>query len=77
MYTKNGAPFVVLDDFSIDISKNEFVTVVGTSGCGKSTLLAMVGGLVEASEGQVLIDGQTLSTGRDATGALFSSRQPV
>lgn len=73
VYTKNGTPFVVLDDFSININENEFVTIVGTSGCGKSTLLNIVGGLVEPSGGQVLIDGEPIQgPGRDR-GFVFQS----
>jgi len=73
VYEKNGAPFVVLDNFNLDIAQNEFVTVVGTSGCGKSTLLNIVGGLVEPTTGQVFIDGSRISgPGRDR-GFVFQS----
>jgi len=73
VYDKNGAPFVVLDNFNLKIAENEFVTVVGTSGCGKSTLLNIVGGLTEPDEGQVLIDGVPISgPGRDR-GFVFQS----
>ncbi len=73
VYTKNGVPFVVLDNFDLKIAKNEFVTVVGTSGCGKSTLLNIVGGLIEPDEGRVEIDGVPISgPGRDR-GFVFQS----
>ena len=72
-YIKKNAPFVVLDNFSIDIAENEFVTVAGTSGCGKSTLLNIVGGLTEPTSGQVLIDGRPIDgPGRDR-GFVFQS----
>jgi ABC-type nitrate/sulfonate/bicarbonate transport system ATPase subunit len=38
------------------IETNEFVTIVGRSGCGKSTLLNIVAGLLDATEGKVLIN---------------------
>ncbi len=73
LFYKSGSPFVVLDNFSMEIAKNEFVTVVGTSGCGKSTLLNIVGGLVEPSDGQVCIDGIPIDgPGRDR-GFVFQS----
>src|SRR6201999_216594 len=49
-----------VEDLTLDIDKGEFVTVVGPSGCGKSTILNMVSGLLPATEGQVIIDGNAL-----------------
>ncbi len=72
-FTKNKAPFVVLDNFCMNIEQNEFVTIVGTSGCGKSTLLNIVGGLADPTSGQVLIDGHPVQgPGRDR-GFVFQS----
>jgi NitT/TauT family transport system ATP-binding protein len=48
----------VLDDLSLEIGAGEFVSVVGPSGCGKSTLLRILGGLLEPSQGEVLVDGE-------------------
>ena len=35
------------------------LAVIGSSGCGKSTLLRIIGGLIPASSGEVLLDGET------------------
>jgi NitT/TauT family transport system ATP-binding protein len=43
---------------SLDILAGEFVALVGPSGCGKSTILNMIGALVPASGGRVLVDGK-------------------
>jgi NitT/TauT family transport system ATP-binding protein len=51
----------VIDDFSLEIGDNQFVTVVGPSGCGKSTLLNIVAGLYSATVGRVLLDGTVIS----------------
>jgi NitT/TauT family transport system ATP-binding protein len=39
----------------------EFVSVVGPSGCGKTTFLSVVDGLVAASAGRILVDGQAVT----------------
>jgi ATP-binding cassette, subfamily B, bacterial CvaB/MchF/RaxB len=54
-------PFV-LDDVSLVIEPGEFVTIMGPSGGGKTTLIKVMLGLLEPTEGEVLIDGTPLST---------------
>ena len=46
----------VLDDINLDISKGEFVSIIGHSGCGKSTLLNLVAGLTRVTSGGVLLE---------------------
>lgn len=46
-----------LEPCTLEVGKGEFVCILGPSGCGKSTLLRMVAGLVEPSEGLLLMDG--------------------
>lgn len=48
----------VLKDISLDIPTGKIVCIVGPSGCGKSTLLRMIGGLEQASSGQILQVGE-------------------
>lgn len=63
----------VLEDCSLELKKNEFVSIVGTSGCGKSTLLNIIAGLLPPSQGNILIDGQTIDgPGRDR-GVVFQT----
>jgi multiple sugar transport system ATP-binding protein len=47
----------VIKGIDLQINEGELVIFVGPSGCGKSTLLRLISGLVEASDGQILIDG--------------------
>ena len=51
----------VLYNIELAIQDKEFVVFVGPSGCGKSTLLRIIAGLEEATEGQVIIDGEDVS----------------
>ncbi len=51
----------VLQDVSLDIYENEFVTLLGPSGCGKTTLLRIIGGFLDADGGQVLFDGADIA----------------
>lgn len=53
---------VILSDISLSISAAETVAIVGASGSGKSTLLGLMAGLDSASGGDMLLDGQNLST---------------
>lgn len=46
-----------LDRLVLDVQDNQFVSLIGPSGCGKTTLLKILGGLVRASSGRVVIDG--------------------
>jgi NitT/TauT family transport system ATP-binding protein len=55
--TTTGAVLAV-EAVSLTVKSREFVTLLGPSGCGKSTVLGMIGGLVRADAGRVLIDGE-------------------
>ena len=46
-----------VDDMNFSIEKGEFVVIVGPSGAGKTTVLNILGGMDQATEGQVLVDG--------------------
>lgn len=51
----------VLKGISLDIYENEFVTLLGPSGCGKTTILRIIGGFLEADDGEVLFDGKKIN----------------
>ena len=53
---------IVLKGINLDIYENEFVTLLGPSGCGKTTLLRILGGFLEATEGQILFDGEDIAS---------------
>ena len=51
----------VLKDLNLDIREGEFLVLLGASGSGKSTLLNCIAGLLEASDGQVFINGRNVT----------------
>ena len=53
-----SGPLTVLDGVNLKVRKGEFVTLIGHSGCGKSTVLNIVAGLLQASEGGVVLEGR-------------------
>ncbi len=58
---RNGAPALkVLRDVNVAVQRGHTVGVIGESGCGKSTLARVMSGLLPASEGEVLLDGDAL-----------------
>ena len=58
---KNFDGQIVLKGVNLDIYEKEFVTLLGPSGCGKTTLLRILGGFLDADEGQVIFDGEEIS----------------
>lgn len=54
-------------DVSLKVREGEFIAIMGPSGCGKSTLLHLLGGLATPTSGRVLVDGEEISSGKDAT----------
>ena len=68
----------VLNDVSISVPKGRTVSIVGESGCGKSTLARVITGLLPATGGKFMFDGQPLPTRlKDRSGELLRRIQMV
>jgi NitT/TauT family transport system ATP-binding protein len=52
---------VALDDVNLKVMDGEFVSIVGPSGCGKTSFLSVVDGLLAATAGRVMVDGQVVA----------------
>ncbi len=59
--TKAFGAFKAVDDVNLDIARGEFFSLLGPSGCGKTTLLRMIAGFETPTEGDVVIDGVSMS----------------
>ena len=67
---------MAVDGVSLDIAQGELVVLLGPSGCGKTTTLRMIAGFVEASAGDVRLDGKSvlgLPPHRRGMGLVFQS----
>ncbi len=51
----------ILDDISLYINDNEFITLLGPSGCGKTTTLRIIGGFEQPDEGDVIFMGKRIN----------------
>lgn len=49
-----------VEHIDLDIYEGEIVTMLGPSGCGKSTILRTIGGFLDVTEGDILIDGKSI-----------------
>lgn len=58
---KRWGNFVGVNDFNLTIADQEFLVLLGPSGCGKTTTMRMVAGLEDATEGDILIDGNRIN----------------
>lgn len=56
-HTKHQETLAV-DDFSLELGKEEFVAIVGPSGCGKSTILSILAGLEDKSTGTIKLENK-------------------
>ena len=62
IYTNTAMEVRAVDNVNLTIEKGEFTAIVGPSGSGKTTLLNMIGGLDQATSGQILVDGIDIAT---------------
>jgi NitT/TauT family transport system ATP-binding protein len=64
---------LAIENLTLDVRDNEFLTVIGPSGCGKTTLLRILAGLIGYDGGEVTIDGKRVSRPGPDRAVVFQS----
>ena len=64
-YRQGETPVLALNGVDLQIQDKTFVALVGESGSGKSTLLHLLGGLDKPDEGEILVDGWSLTSANE------------
>jgi NitT/TauT family transport system ATP-binding protein len=70
-FTSKSRSTVALNNINFTTHRREFLCVVGPSGCGKSTLVRILAGLEEQTSGEVLLQGQPVSSPGSDRGMVF------
>src|SRR5215212_11763966 len=71
IYKEGHIETVALRDASLSVQPGEFIAITGRSGAGKSTLLNLIGGLATPSAGQVVINGNNITSMDEGERAAF------
>ena len=61
IYETPAGKFTALEKSSVELNEGELLLIIGPSGSGKTTLLSLIGCLIEPTEGEVIIDGNSIS----------------
>lgn len=75
IYGKGDNKVEALKAVNLSLNKGEFAAIVGASGSGKSTLLHLLGGLDRPTEGEVIIDGESIYNYKEEKLAIFRRRK--
>ena len=59
-YFRNGKSFLAVNNVTFNINSGDYIGITGESGSGKSTLFNMMGGILEPSNGKIIIDGENM-----------------
>ncbi|TYL36878.1 sulfonate ABC transporter ATP-binding protein [Natronococcus pandeyae] len=75
IYDPEGERVVAVEGMDLDVEAEEFVALLGPSGCGKSTVMECIAGYLEPTDGEVLVDGNTISEPDPKRGVVFQENR--
>jgi iron(III) transport system ATP-binding protein len=59
-----GTQAYAVRDFSLEVARGEIMALLGESGCGKTTILRMIAGFETPTRGEILLNGEVVSSDR-------------
>lgn len=77
IFSRNNHHTAALNHINLTIEQGKFVSLIGPSGCGKSTLLRIIGGLVDAESGSVLINNKSPMEAQKSKSFAFVPQSPA
>ncbi|MEI3162828.1 MAG: ATP-binding cassette domain-containing protein [Lachnospirales bacterium] len=75
IFEANGKKVTALDNINLNIEEGNFVSIIGGSGCGKSTMLRIIGGLENQYNGQVIVNGSSVTKASRDKGFTFQDHR--
>lgn len=76
IFRKDGRAIYALKDVNFSVEEGEFAAIVGPSGSGKTTLLFTIAGLIQPTEGEIIVDGITVNKFIPLEKAADSNQRP-
>lgn len=70
-FIENGESTEAVLNINLKIPENQFTVLIGPSGCGKTTLLNMIAGFIKPTQGQVLLNGNSVDQPGPDRGYVF------
>lgn len=71
VYESGSERIQAIQDFSLEVESQDLISLLGPSGCGKSSLLHMVGGFIEPTDGEILVEGEPVTGPGPDRGLIF------
>lgn len=63
-----------IDDLSLTVNDNDFITIIGSNGSGKSTLFSLIAGSILADSGKILLDNEDITFVKEHVRANYIGR---
>ncbi|MEI9808567.1 MAG: ABC transporter ATP-binding protein [Bacteroidota bacterium] len=73
LYRTPASSALVVSNFNLTVSSQEFVSIIGHSGCGKTTVLSMIAGLIYPDSGSIELEGKDIKKPGPDRGLVFQS----